>query len=97
MILYAIRRKSDGFYHCMGGKQFCKKLNKAKLYVSTKTAIRHYYSNSGEYDNLEVVEIKVKDGLAMNITDELYKKYNNIDYETHLKNQNRKSAEKVPY
>lgn len=95
MILYVIRRKSDGYYHCMGGNQFCKKINKAKLYISPKTAIRHYYSVNGEYDNLEVVEIKIKDGLSMDITDELYKEYKNADYESYLRN--RKSAEKVPY
>lgn len=85
MIYFVIKRKSDGYYHCMSGTGFCKNLNKAKLYVSPKTAIRHYYSVNGEYDNLEVVEVKIKEGLQLDITDELYKQYRNADYEAYLR------------
>lgn len=91
MVLYVIKRKSDGYYHCMGRNGFCKNINKAKLYVSHKTAIRHYYSVNGEYDNLEVVEIKINEGLRIDITDSLYKEHRNADYEAYLR-KNEKSV-----
>lgn len=93
MVLYVVKRKSDGYYHCMGSG-FCKNINKAKLYVSPKTAIRHYYSYKGEYNNLEVVEIKINEGLSIDITDKLYKEYNNADYGMHLRNYKERRNEK---
>lgn len=57
--VYAIRNK-DGLYATYGGSKFKEGLRFAKLYKSKKTALRHYFNNSGDYENLTLVKIKIE-------------------------------------
>lgn len=55
-IVYAI--KNDlGLYATYGRSEFKSGIRFAKLYKSRKTALRHYFNNKGEYDNLVLEEI----------------------------------------
>ncbi len=57
-IVYAIRDK-DGLYATYGRSEFKEGLRFARLYKSKKTALRHYFSRCGKYENLSLVKIKI--------------------------------------
>ena len=81
--LYVIRRKSDGWFHCMGG-HYSKDIKKAKLYETPKTAIKFYHSSNGDYEDLELVAINIVIYDSFSITNELYKEYKNDNYLSYL-------------
>lgn len=58
-IVYAIKNK-EGLYAIYGRSDFNKDLRFAKLYKSKKTALRYYFNNKGQYDNLSLVKIQIK-------------------------------------
>lgn len=58
-IVYAIQNK-DGLYATYGRSEFHKDLRFARLYKSKKTALKHYFNNKGEYDNLILVGLEIK-------------------------------------
>lgn len=58
-IVYAIRNK-EGLYATYGRSEFKEGLRFARLYKSKETALRHYFNNKGEYDNLTLVKIQIK-------------------------------------
>lgn len=58
-IVYVIRNK-EGLYATYGRSEFKKDLRFARLYKSKKTALRHYFNNKGEYDNLTLVKLQIK-------------------------------------
>lgn len=58
-VVYVIRNK-DGLYATYGRSEFKKELRFARLYKSKETALRHYFNNKGEYDNLTLVKIQIK-------------------------------------
>lgn len=58
-IVYAIKNK-DGLYATYGRSEFKEGLRFARLYKSKETALRHYFNNSGKYENLSLVKIEVK-------------------------------------
>ncbi len=60
IIVYAIKNK-EGLYAIYGRREFNKDLRFAKLYKSKKTALRHYFNNKGEYNNLTLVKIQIKE------------------------------------
>lgn len=59
-IVYAIRNK-EGLYATYGRSEFKKGLRFARLYKSKKTALDNYFNNSGDYENLTLVKIKVEE------------------------------------
>jgi len=59
-IVYAIR-DNEGKYATYGRSEFKEGLRFARLYKSKKTALMHYFSNSGKYDNLSLVKIEIKE------------------------------------
>ena len=59
-IVYAIRNK-EGKYATYGRSEFKENLRFARLYKSKKTALRHYFNNSGDYENLSLVKTKVEE------------------------------------
>lgn len=59
-IVYAIRNE-EGKYATYGRSEFKENLRFAKLYKSKKTALDHYFNNSGNYENLRLVKIKVEE------------------------------------
>lgn len=58
-IVYAIKDK-DGLYATYGASEFKKGLRFARLYKSKETALRHYFSRTGKYEDLSLVKIEVK-------------------------------------
>ena len=59
-IVYAIKDK-NGKYATYGRSEFKEGLRFARLYKSKETALRHYFSNCGKYDNLSLVKIEVNE------------------------------------
>lgn len=57
--VYVIQNK-EGLFATYGRSEFHKDLRFARLYKSKKTALKHYYNNSGEYENLTLVELEIK-------------------------------------
>ena len=58
-VVYAIKNK-DGLYATYGRSEFKEGLRFARLYKSKKTALRHYFNNSGDYENLKLAKIKIE-------------------------------------
>ena len=58
-VVYAIKNK-DGLYATYGRSEFKEGLRFARLYKSKKTALRHYFNNSGDYENLTLIKIKIE-------------------------------------
>ena len=58
-VVYAIKNK-NGLYATYGRSEFKEGLRFARLYKSKKTALRHYFNNSGDYENLRLVKIKIE-------------------------------------
>ena len=59
-IVYAIKDK-DGLYATYGRSEFKEGLRFARLYKSKETALRHYFSNCGKYEDLSLVKIEIKE------------------------------------
>ena len=59
-IVYAIQNK-EGLYATYGRSEFHKDLRFARLYKSKKTALKHYFSNRGEYKDLTLVGLEIKE------------------------------------
>lgn len=57
--VYAIQNK-EGLFATYGRSEFHKDLRFARLYKSKKTALRHYFNNKGEYEDLTLVGIQLK-------------------------------------
>ena len=57
-IVYAIKNK-DGLYATYGRSEFKEGMRFARLYKSKETALRHYFNNKGEYDNLKLVKFQI--------------------------------------
>ncbi len=58
-IVYAIKNK-EGLYATYGRTEFKKEIRFARLYKSKKTALQHYFNNTGDYKNLVLEEILVR-------------------------------------
>ena len=58
-IVYAIKNK-EGLYATYGRTEFKKEIRFARLYKSKKTALQHYFNNTGDYENLILEEILIK-------------------------------------
>ncbi len=58
-IVYAIKNK-EGLYATYGRTEFKKEIRFARLYKSKKTALQHYFNNTGDYENLVLEEILIK-------------------------------------
>lgn len=58
-IVYAIKNK-EGLYATYGRTEFKKEIRFAKLYKSKKTALQHYFNNTGDYKNLVLEEILIR-------------------------------------
>ena len=58
-VVYAIKNK-NGLYATYGRSEFKEGLRFARLYKSKKTALRHYFNNSGDYENLTLITIKIE-------------------------------------
>lgn len=59
-IVYAIQNK-EGLYATYGRSEFHKDLRFARLYKSKKTALRHYFNNKGDYKDLTLVGLEIKE------------------------------------
>ena len=59
-IVYAIKDKDD-LYATYGRSEFKEGLRFARLYKSKETALRHYFSNCGKYEDLSLVKIEIKE------------------------------------
>lgn len=59
-IVYAIQNK-EGLYATYGRSEFHKDLRFARLYKSKKTALRHYFNNKGDYKDLTLVGLGIKE------------------------------------
>lgn len=59
-IVYVIKNK-DGLYATYGRSEFHKDLRFARLYKSKKTALRHYFNNKGDYKDLTLVGLEIKE------------------------------------
>lgn len=57
--VYAIKNK-EGKYATYGASEFKEGLRFARLYKSKETALRHYFSNSNQYEDLNLVKIKIE-------------------------------------
>jgi hypothetical protein len=57
--VYTIKNK-NGLYATYGRSEFKKGLRFARLYKSKETALRHYFSNCGQYEDLSLVKIQIK-------------------------------------
>ena len=58
-IVYAIKN-SEGKFATYGCSEFKEGLRFARLNKSKETALRHYFSNCGKYEDLSLVKIEVK-------------------------------------
>lgn len=58
-IVYAIQNK-EGLFATYGRSEFHKDLRFARLYKSKKTALKHYFNNKGEYENLKLIGLQIK-------------------------------------
>lgn len=57
--VYVIQNR-EGLFATYGISEFRKDLRFARLYKSKKTALKHYFNNRGEYENLTLVELQIK-------------------------------------
>lgn len=58
-IVYAIKNKENK-YATYGRTKFKEGLRFARLYKSKKTALRHYFNNTGDYNDLKLIKIEIK-------------------------------------
>ena len=58
-IVYAIKNKNN-LYATYGKTEFKREIRFARLYKSKKTALQHYFNNTGDYKNLVLEEILIK-------------------------------------
>lgn len=58
--LYAILDRDTGYFATYGKNEFKKELQFAKLYKSKENALKHYYSRSNNYDNLNLAEVNIE-------------------------------------
>lgn len=58
-IVYAIKNKNN-LYATYGRTEFKRKIRFARLYKSKRTALQHYFNNTGDYKNLVLEEILIK-------------------------------------
>lgn len=58
-IVYAIMNKENNFA-TYGPSKFNEDIRCARLYKSKKTALKHYFNNSGNYNDLKLVKIEIK-------------------------------------
>ena len=58
-IVYAIQNK-DGLFATYGRSEFKEGLRFARLYKSKKTALQHYFNNTGDYENLKLIGVQIK-------------------------------------
>ena len=56
--VYVIKNK-EGLYATYGRSEFKKELRFARLYKSKETALRHYFNNTGNYEGLTLVKLKI--------------------------------------
>lgn len=56
--VYAIKNK-EGLFATYGRSEFLKDIRFARLYKSKKTALRHYFNNKNNYDDLTLVKIQI--------------------------------------
>lgn len=59
-IVYAIRN-IEGKYATYGNKEFHENFRFARLYKSKKTALKNYFNRSGNYNNLMLVKVEIKE------------------------------------
>lgn len=59
-IVYAIQNK-EGLYATYGRSEFHKDLRFARLYKSKKTALKYYFNNKGDYENLTLIGLEIKE------------------------------------
>lgn len=57
--VYVIQNEK-GLFATYGRSEFKADLRFARLYKSKKTALKHYFNNKGEYENLTLVELEIK-------------------------------------
>lgn len=57
--VYAIQNR-EGLFATYGRSEFHKDLRFARLYKSKKTALQHYFNNTGDYKDLVLEEILIK-------------------------------------
>lgn len=58
-IVYAIKNKNN-LYATYGRTEFKREIRFARLYKSKKTALQHYFNNTGDYKDLVLEEILIK-------------------------------------
>lgn len=58
-IVYAIKNKNN-LYATYGKTEFKREIRFARLYKSKKTALQHYFNNTGDYKDLVLEEILIK-------------------------------------
>jgi hypothetical protein len=58
-IVYAIKNKNN-LYATYGRTEFKREIRFARLYKSKRTALQHYFNNTGDYKNLVLEEILIK-------------------------------------
>lgn len=58
-IVYAIKNKNN-LYATYGRTEFKREIRFARLYKSKKTALQHYFNNTGDYKDLILEEILIK-------------------------------------
>lgn len=58
-IVYAIQNK-EGLFATYGRSEFHKDLRFARLYKSKKTALKNYFNNRGEYENLKLIGLQIQ-------------------------------------
>nr|DAK60704.1 MAG TPA: hypothetical protein [Caudoviricetes sp.] len=58
-IVYAIKNKNN-LYATYGRIEFKREIRFARLYKSKKTALQHYFNNTGDYKDLVLEEILIK-------------------------------------
>ena len=57
-IVYAIKNKNN-LYATYGRTEFKREIRFARLYKSKRTALQHYFNNTGDYKNLVLEEILI--------------------------------------
>ena len=59
-IVFAIQNK-HGLYATYGRSEFHKDLRVARLYKSKKTALRNYFNKNGDYQDLKLIGLEIKE------------------------------------
>lgn len=73
-IIYVIQNK-EGLYATYGRSEFHKDLRFARLYKSKKTALKHYFNNKGEYNNLKLIGLQIKKISEENLNENEFSEY----------------------